>query len=114
MVACSDAMIMINATMKQSRDKDPLHGVTLEQVVVALVEHYGWEPLGEIIDIRCFNVDPSVGSSLKFLRKPPWARKKVEDLYAWVATTEKAKAEARAADEQELNRDNPGTSDPEG
>ena len=74
--------------MKQSRDKDPLHGVTLERMVFALVQHYGWEQLGEIIDIRCFNVDPSVSSSLKFLRKTPWARKKVEDLYAWVVSTE--------------------------
>jgi uncharacterized protein (DUF2132 family) len=62
--------------------KDPLHGVTLEQVLVKLVEHFGWYELGGIIEIRCFNVDPSVQSSLKFLRKTPWARKKVEDLYA--------------------------------
>jgi len=60
---------------------DPLHGITLEKIVTDLVEHYGWQDLGERIDIRCFTSDPSVKSSLKFLRKTPWARKKVEDLY---------------------------------
>lgn len=61
--------------------KDPLHGVTLEAIVTELVRRHGWEQLGRLIDIRCFNYDPSVKSSLKFLRKTPWARKKVEDLY---------------------------------
>ena len=60
---------------------NPLHGLTLEAVVTRLVEHYGWEELGERIDIRCFNSDPSIKSSLKFLRKTPWARQKVEALY---------------------------------
>lgn len=60
---------------------DPLHGVTLEQIVTRLVEYFGWEALGQLINIRCFNSDPSVKSSLKFLRKTPWARKKVEELY---------------------------------
>lgn len=60
---------------------DPLHGVTLEQILTRLVEHLGWEELGRLIDIRCFNLDPSISSSLKFLRRTPWARKKVEDLY---------------------------------
>ncbi len=60
---------------------EKLHGVTLEQIVTSLVEHYGWEELGKRINIRCFNNDPSVKSSLKFLRKTPWARKKVEVLY---------------------------------
>ena len=60
---------------------DPLHGVTLEQLLTDLVEHYGWEELGRRIDIRCFNFDPSIQSSLKFLRKTPWARAKVEQLY---------------------------------
>lgn len=63
------------------QSNDPLHGVTLEQLLAALVEHYGWEELGRRIDIRCFNYDPSIGSSLKFLRKTPWARTKVENLY---------------------------------
>jgi uncharacterized protein (DUF2132 family) len=61
--------------------KDPLHGKTLEMIVTELVKHFGWEDLGSIIDIRCFNFDPSIKSSLAFLRKTPWARKKVEDLY---------------------------------
>lgn len=64
-----------------NHSKDPLHGVTLEKVVTALVDHFGWDELGRIIDIRCFNFDPSISSSLKFLRKTPWARKKVEELY---------------------------------
>jgi uncharacterized protein (DUF2132 family) len=61
--------------------KDPLHGKTLEMILNELVEHFGWEDLGSIIDIRCFRFDPSIKSSLAFLRKTPWARKKVEDLY---------------------------------
>ena len=60
---------------------DPLHGLTLETIVTRLVEHYGWSELGQMIDIRCFNFDPSVKSSLQFLRKTPWARAKVEQLY---------------------------------
>jgi uncharacterized protein (DUF2132 family) len=60
---------------------NPLHGLTLEQIINQLVEHYGWEQLGLRIQINCFTLDPSVKSSLKFLRKTPWARKKVEDLY---------------------------------
>uniref|UniRef100_A0A486XJG1 Transporter n=1 Tax=Rheinheimera sp. BAL341 TaxID=1708203 RepID=A0A486XJG1_9GAMM len=64
-----------------SQVNNPLHGVTLEQVVTALVDHYGWPELAKRIDINCFKVDPSVKSSLKFLRKTPWAREKVEQLY---------------------------------
>jgi uncharacterized protein (DUF2132 family) len=60
---------------------NPLHGLTLETILERLVEHYGWETLGRTIDIRCFTHDPSVTSSLKFLRKTPWARAKVEALY---------------------------------
>ena len=69
------------STMNRQQSKDPLHGITLEQIVNGLVEYYGWKELGEQIDIRCFNNDPSVKSSLKFLRRAPWARKQVEDLY---------------------------------
>jgi uncharacterized protein (DUF2132 family) len=58
-----------------------LHGITLESVLTRLVEHYGWEGLGRRIDINCFNKDPSIKSSLKFLRKTPWAREQVEKLY---------------------------------
>jgi uncharacterized protein (DUF2132 family) len=64
--------------------RNPLHGLTLEAIVVALSEHYGWEGLGERIPVRCFQSDPSVASSLKFLRKTPWAREKVEGLYLFM------------------------------
>jgi len=67
--------------MSEQRVNDPLHGVTLKKIIDSLVEHYGWEELGNCIDIRCFKKDPSVSSSLKFLRRTPWARKKVENLY---------------------------------
>jgi len=60
---------------------NPLHGITLEKLLTELVDYYGWEQLGGIIDIRCFNWEPSIKSSLKFLRKTPWARTKVEELY---------------------------------
>lgn len=60
---------------------DPLHGVTLEMILTKLVERHGWAKLGSLVSIRCFNVDPSIKSSLKFLRRTPWARKKVEELY---------------------------------
>jgi len=61
--------------------RDPLHGVTLEALLTELVAAYGWEKLGQQIDIRCFNFDPSIKSSLQFLRKTPWARTKVEAFY---------------------------------
>ena len=64
-----------------SQPNNPLHGVKLADVLDHLVERYGWETLGVRIDIRCFNYDPSIKSSLKFLRKTPWARDKVEQLY---------------------------------
>lgn len=67
--------------MSEKTNKDPLHGLTLETIVTSLEEHYGWEDLGRRINIRCFTSDPSIKSSLKFLRKTPWARKKVETLY---------------------------------
>jgi len=67
--------------MTTQNQKDPLHGMTLENILLSLEEHYGWERLGQQINIRCFTSDPSVKSSLKFLRKTPWARKKVETLY---------------------------------
>jgi uncharacterized protein (DUF2132 family) len=67
--------------MGEQQANNPLHGVTLANIVTSLVEHYGWEELGKRIDIRCFTHDPSVKSSLKFLRKTDWARTKVENLY---------------------------------
>lgn len=59
-----------------------MHGVTLERILTDLVAHYGWSAMGQKIDIRCFNSDPSIQSSLKFLRRTPWARQKVEAMYA--------------------------------
>ena len=67
--------------MTEHQSKDPLHGMTLEAIVTALVDEYGWKDLGGRIDIRCFTHEPSVKSSLKFLRKTPWAREKVERLF---------------------------------
>lgn len=64
--------------------RNPLHGLTLEAIVTALAAHYGWEGLGERIPVRCFQSEPSVASSLKFLRKTPWAREKVEGLYLFM------------------------------
>lgn len=67
--------------MNDKQPNNPLHGATLESIVVKLVDHYGWEQLASRININCFKSDPSVKSSLKFLRKTPWAREQVENLY---------------------------------
>jgi uncharacterized protein (DUF2132 family) len=67
--------------MSDQQNKDPLHGVSLEQIMNHLVSDYGWEKLGKYIKIRCFNNNPSITSSLKFFRRTPWAREKVEKLY---------------------------------
>jgi len=67
--------------MSDIQPKNPLHGVTLEMILTDLVEHYGWEQLGQTINIKCFTHEPGIKSSLKFLRKTPWAREKVEGLY---------------------------------
>ena len=67
-----------------AQTRNPLHGLTLEAIVTALVAHYGWPGLAERIPVRCFASDPSVASSLKFLRKTPWAREKVEGLYLFM------------------------------
>lgn len=73
---------MTEATPTQPRN--PLHGLTLEAIVTALVAHYGWAGLAQRIPVRCFTSDPSIQSSLKFLRKTPWAREKVEGLYLFM------------------------------
>jgi uncharacterized protein (DUF2132 family) len=86
---------------KEMRDPsrvDPMHGVTLQAMIEHLVERYGWEGLGARIDIRCFTHDPSVGSSLKFLRRTPWARAKVESLFRH-SVTHPRKGGAPAADD---------------
>ncbi len=67
--------------MSTEQKNNPLHGITLERLLTELVDLYGWERLGQLINIRCFQQDPSIKSSLKFLRKTPWARVKVEQLY---------------------------------
>ncbi len=67
--------------MDETQPNNPLHGITLEAMLNALVGHHGWNGLGQRIDIRCFTHEPSISSSLKFLRRTPWARERVESLY---------------------------------
>ena len=67
--------------MEKQHSKDPLHGITLKSILEKLVDHYGFDTLGELVRIKCFNDNPSVKSSLTFLRKTDWARKQVEELY---------------------------------
>jgi uncharacterized protein (DUF2132 family) len=75
------------------QSKDPLHGVTLEAILTRLVEHYGWPEMGHRIRIRCFNFDPSIKSSLHFLRRTPWARQQVEELYRSLVTERGARSQ---------------------
>lgn len=70
-----------------TNNKNPLEGITLEKILTALVENYGWEKLAAKIPVKCFMENPSIKSSLTFLRKTPWARTKVEELYIWRAKT---------------------------
>src|SRR5580658_3156203 len=72
-----------------TQPRNPLHGVTLEQILNGLVAHFGWPELGRQVNIRCFTTDPSVPSSLKFLRRTPWAREKVESLYLFMLREQK-------------------------
>ncbi len=81
-------------TTPPAQPRNPLHGKTLEAIVTELADYYGWEGLGERIPVRCFTFEPSVNSSLKFLRKTPWAREKVEGLYLFML--------------REIRRQNPG------
>lgn len=80
--------------MDEHASRDPLHGITLEQMVTELADHFGWHELGQRIPIRCFDTDPSIASSLKFLRKTPWARAKVEGLYGFMLRERKRAARA--------------------
>jgi hypothetical protein len=75
-----------------AQPRNPLHGLTLEAIVTALVAHFGWEGLAEQVPVRCFSSDPSVASSLKFLRKTPWAREKVESLYLFMLREQKRRS----------------------
>lgn len=85
---------------------NPLHGITLERMIEELVEFFGWEALGQRIQVRCFTSDPSVASSLKFLRKTPWARTKVERLYL-VMLRQRARRERSSARRAEKRSSDP-------
>jgi uncharacterized protein (DUF2132 family) len=74
----------MNPDSKPAQPRNPLHGLTLESILTALVAHYGWAGLAERIALRCFSTEPSITSSLKVLRKTPWAREKVESLYLFM------------------------------
>ena len=74
----------VNTPKPPVQPRNPLHGLTLEAIVTQLADHYGWHELGRLIPVRCFTHDPSVRSSLKFLRRTPWARDKVESLYLFM------------------------------
>ena len=74
----------VPAAVPAKQARNPLHGITLEKMVTALADHYGWAGLGERVPLRCFTSDPSLSSSLKMLRKTPWAREKVESLYLFM------------------------------
>lgn len=86
----------MNAPTDPTQPRNPLHGVTLEAMVTALHAHFGWEALGQELPMRCFTSEPSVASSLKFLRKTPWARAKVESLYLWLCREQARQARAAA------------------
>ena len=86
----ADALVPKHSATAQA--SNPLHGVTLEAMVTALASHFGWEDLGQRVPIRCFQSEPSVKSSLKFLRKTPWAREKVESLYLFMLREHKRAA----------------------
>ena len=86
---------MNDVTPNQEQPRNPLHGLTLEEIVRELEAYFGWVELGQRIPVRCFTHDPSVNSSLKFLRKTPWAREKVESLYLFMLR-EKRRNEGRA------------------
>jgi len=85
---------MNDVTPNQEQPRNPLHGLTLEEIVRELEAYFGWVELGQRIPVRCFTHDPSVSSSLKFLRKTPWAREKVEGLYLFMLR-EKKRYESR-------------------
>ncbi|WP_406622822.1 VF530 family DNA-binding protein [Acidovorax sp. SDU_ACID1] len=80
------------ASLPPAQPRNPLHGITLEAMVVALQQHFGWDGLASRIPVRCFQNDPSVASSLRFLRKTPWAREKVEGLYLFMLREQRRNA----------------------
>jgi uncharacterized protein (DUF2132 family) len=77
--------------------RNPLHGVTLERMLTELVAHFGWETMGQRIRVRCFTHDPSIPSSLRFLRKTPWAREKVEGMYLYMLRERARRSRAGAS-----------------
>ena len=83
-------------TVTASQPRNPLHGITLERMVTELVDHFGWGELATRIRIRCFSSEPSIGSSLKFLRRTPWAREQVESLYGFMLRERARQAKRRA------------------
>lgn len=85
----------------EKQKNNPLHGLTLETIVTHLVNYYGWEDLGSRINIKCFNIDPSIKSSLTFLRKNPWAREKVEGLYLKSLRDIAKEAKLKSADDRD-------------
>ena len=87
---------MTGAPTPPSQPRNPLHGLTLEAIVTSLADCYGWEELGRQIPVRCFTTDPSVSSSLKFLRKTPWAREKVESFYLFMLRDQRRQQQADA------------------
>jgi uncharacterized protein (DUF2132 family) len=95
LASAGDATASSKSSPPQPRN--PLHGVTLEAVLTALAAHYGWEELGRCIPVRCFTHEPSVKSSLKFLRKTPWAREKTEGLYLYMLRQNRRDARAGKA-----------------
>ena len=101
--------------MNYSNNNDPLHGVTLKTILTLLQEKYGWQGLADRIRINCFSHDPSIQSSLKFLRKTPWARKKVENLYVrtkWPKSDDQAQASSKPKRDSEQNSSTNITKEP--
>lgn len=84
MIEASSIIRMSASPTPQVQPRNPLHGLTLQTILTALVDRYGWAELAQRIPLRCFSSDPSIASSLKFLRKTPWAREKVESLYLFM------------------------------
>jgi uncharacterized protein (DUF2132 family) len=87
-----------------AQPRNPLHGVTLQAMLAALVDHFGWPELGVQVPLRCFTHEPSISSSLKLLRKTPWAREKVESLYLFMLREQRRDLNAAAADAARLRR----------
>ena len=86
-------------TAAQVQARNPLHGLTLQTILTSLVDHYGWSGLADCIPLRCFSSDPSIASSLKFLRSTPWAREKVEGLYLFMLREKRRGSTAGPADD---------------